>query len=127
MAKGEYRSSIRQPGRLGRFGAWLAVLALLLQVIVPLVPAQAAMALDQDLAASICHSSDTSGETRAPVKAKGEHCSFCQIHMGAKPAPIAWAAPVAEARQAPGPQSARSAPGQSERRPQTQRGPPLHS
>ncbi|ARJ67076.1 hypothetical protein WV31_16070 [Magnetospirillum sp. ME-1] len=129
-SQGEQRNSIGQSGRLGRFGAWLAALALLLQVIVPLAPVQAAMVLDQDITASICHSSDTSGETGAPAKAKGEHCSFCQIHMGAKilpPTPTAWVAPEAAPRPTLGPQAAPSAPSQSVHQPQTQRGPPSFS
>ncbi|CAA7612517.1 conserved hypothetical protein [Magnetospirillum sp. SS-4] len=94
------------------------------------MPAQAAMALEQDLTASICHSSDAPGEAGTPAKAKGEHCQFCQTHMGAKilpPTPTAWVAPEAESRPAPGRPTAHAAPEQSERQPQTQRGPPLRS
>jgi hypothetical protein len=66
-----------------RFAAWVGALALVLQILLPLAPVQAAALVDQELAASICHS-PSSDSVPAPVKATHDHCQFCQIHVGAK-------------------------------------------
>jgi hypothetical protein len=68
---------------LRRFAAWAGALALMLQILLPLAPAQAALSVDQQLAASICHSGPADGAP-APAKAAHDHCQFCQIHSGAK-------------------------------------------
>lgn len=83
-------------GGLRRLGAALAVLGLLFQLSVPLRSAQANPVLDQDLLASICHSSgDEDGG--APAAATHDHCRFCQLHLGVRPAPSPTAAAVAAA------------------------------
>ncbi|WP_239988793.1 DUF2946 family protein [Paramagnetospirillum kuznetsovii] len=66
-----------------RFAAWVGVLALALQILLPLAPVQAALSVDQELAASICHS-PSSDSVPAPAQASHDHCQFCQIHVGAK-------------------------------------------
>lgn len=66
-----------------RFAAWMSALALALQILLPLAPAQAAAVVDQELAASICHS-PSSDSVPAPAQANHDHCQFCQIHVGAK-------------------------------------------
>jgi hypothetical protein len=68
---------------LGRFAAWAGAFALLVQVLLPLAPAQAVASVEQELAASICHSGP-SGSAPAPAKAVHDHCQYCQIHTGAK-------------------------------------------
>ncbi|EME71111.1 hypothetical protein H261_05097 [Paramagnetospirillum caucaseum] len=56
---------------------------MVLQILLPLGPAQAALSIDQELAASICHSG-TADTAPAPAKAVHDHCQFCQIHASAK-------------------------------------------
>jgi hypothetical protein len=68
---------------LRRFAAWAGVLALVLQILLPSIPAQAALSVDQELAASICHSG-TANTAPASAKALHDHCQFCQIHAGAR-------------------------------------------
>lgn len=82
---------------LGRLGAWLAVFALLFQMLVPVSAAQAAFAIDQELAASICHSSsDGPASGSASDTAQHDHCQFCQLQLGTKlaPPPAAAARPI---------------------------------
>lgn len=78
-----------------RFAAWVGVLALALQILLPLAPVQAALSVDQELAASICHS-PSSESVPAPAQATHDHCQFCQIHVGAK-----LLAPVGDVSVAP--------------------------
>ncbi|CAA7617929.1 conserved hypothetical protein [Candidatus Terasakiella magnetica] len=68
---------------LRRFAAWAGALALALQILLPFAPAQAALSVDQELAASICHSG-TADPSSVPTKSAHDHCQFCQIHAGAK-------------------------------------------
>jgi hypothetical protein len=80
---GKALTATKRGSCLGRFAAWAGVLALVLQILLPLAPAQAALSVDQELAASICHSG-SSDAIPAPAKAAHDHCQFCQIHAGAK-------------------------------------------
>lgn len=73
----------KRKGCLGRFAAWAGLLALVLQILLPLAQARAALPVDQDLAASICHSGTDEGGG-IPAKPAHDHCQFCQIHTGSK-------------------------------------------
>jgi hypothetical protein len=81
--QGKASASAKRGNCLGRFAAWAGVLALVLQILLPLAPAQAALSVDQDLVASICHS-NTPDTVPVPAEAVHDHCQFCQIHVGAK-------------------------------------------
>ncbi|BAE51724.1 hypothetical protein amb2920 [Paramagnetospirillum magneticum AMB-1] len=111
---------------LGRFAAWAGALALALQILLPLAPAQAALSVDRELAASICHSG-AGDDAPAPAMAPHDHCQFCQIHTGAKLllpelAPIPVSMPAALfALMPPGDGGVAGNPGHL---PHPQRGPP---
>jgi hypothetical protein len=123
--------SVKRVGRLGRLGAWIAVFALLLQMLAPVPMAQAATAIDLQLAASICHSSPDGDEAPAPGSAQHDHCQFCQLQLGAKlaPPPVAAARPVrpAPVRLAVVSPAAEAAGPSSVHQPQSRRGPPSFS
>lgn len=70
-------------GCIRRLAAWAGALALALQILLPLAPAQAALSVDQELAASICHSG-AGDDAPTPAMAPHGHCQFCQIHAGVK-------------------------------------------
>lgn len=114
---------------LRRLAAWAGVLALALQILLPLAPAQAAVGVDQELAASICHA--TTADAAPPSSnAAHDHCQFCQIHASAKlVAPtLSWSQPprsvVPFAIPVPTDDGAVDNPGHP---PHPQRGPPTAS
>jgi hypothetical protein len=105
------------------------VLALVLQILLPLTPVQAALSVDQELAASICHS-NAADTAPAPAKAAHDHCQFCQIHAGAKlllPDLVWSAAPIPTALFVVLPPVDGSTVGNPEHLPHPQRGPPSFS
>lgn len=114
---------------IGRLAAWAGVLALVLQILLPAGQAGAALSVDLELAASICHSGEAGG-TPVPSKAIHDHCQYCQIHAGAKLllAPLSWSAapippiPVVVAAPEEG-----AIPGNPGHLPHPQRGPPSFS
>jgi hypothetical protein len=81
--QGKISAVAKRGSCLRRFAAWAGALALVLQILLPLAPAQAALSVDQELAASICHA-NPADTAPAPAKAVHDHCQFCQIHSGAK-------------------------------------------
>lgn len=129
LFQGKDVTAAKRGGCLRRFAAWAGALALVLQILLPLTPAQAALSVDQELAASICHS-NAPDTVPTPAKAVHDHCQFCQIHAGAKlvmpdvslaaaPAPVALVVvlPPADSGTASNP----------EHLPHPQRGPPSFS
>ncbi|OAN51292.1 hypothetical protein A6A04_16570 [Paramagnetospirillum marisnigri] len=123
-------STARKRGNcLGRIAAWAGVLALVLQILLPMAPAQAALSIDQELAASICHSNSTDS-IPTPAKVTHDHCQFCQINAGAKlllPA-LAWnVAPTPVPLYTVMPPADRGAVGNPGHLPHPQRGPPSFS
>ncbi|MDO8608243.1 MAG: DUF2946 family protein [Phaeospirillum sp.] len=96
LAQGKVSVVAKRGSRLGRFAAWAGALALALQILLPLAPAQAALSVDQELAASICHSS-TGDAVPASGKTVHDHCQFCQIHASAKLVvpTLSWTVPPA--------------------------------
>lgn len=128
MVRGEEAGTAKRLGGLGRLGAWLAVLALAVQLLVPAAPVQAAV-LDQDLAASICHSSGEP-DAQAPAKSVHDHCQFCQLHVGVKLLPPPAAAGLDLPRTllfAVAPSADGGGILFSTHLPQSQRGPPFRS
>jgi hypothetical protein len=114
---------------LRRFAAWAGALALVLQILLPLAPAQAALSVEQELAASICHSNTVDG-VPAPAKAVHDHCQFCQIHAGAKvllPELVLNAAPAPVMLFSVSPPADGGAVGNPGHLPHPQRGPPSFS
>jgi hypothetical protein len=114
---------------LRQFAAWAGALALVLQILLPLGPAQAALSVDQELAASICHSG-TADTAPSPAKAVHDHCQFCQIHANAKlllPELLWSVAPTPVALFTVMPPAAGGAVGNSGHLPHRQRGPPSFS
>jgi hypothetical protein len=83
LSQGKVMASAKRGNCLRRLAAWAGVLALVLQVLLPLAPAQAALSVDLELAASICHSGAPDAGPASGKAAHG-HCPFCQIHAGAK-------------------------------------------
>lgn len=83
LDRGNASTTAKRGGCLRRFAAWAGVLALVLQILSPLASAQAALSVDQELAASICHS-NSADTAPSPAKAVHDHCQFCQIHAGTK-------------------------------------------
>jgi hypothetical protein len=81
--QGKTSVAVKRRSCLARLAAWAGALALVLQILLPLAPAQAALSVDQELAASICHSGQPDSAP-APAKAVHDHCQYCQIHTGAK-------------------------------------------
>jgi hypothetical protein len=114
---------------LARFAAWAGALALVLQILLPLAPAQAALSMDQELAASICHSGP-GDSAPAPSKAVHDHCQYCQIHTGAKLwlPDLAWSvAPLPVVLFTVMPPANSGAVGNPGHLPHPQRGPPSFS
>lgn len=83
LDRGKASVVAKRGGCLRRFAAWAGALALVLQILLPLGPAQAALSIDQELAASICHS-NSADSVPAPAKIVHDHCQFCQTYAGAK-------------------------------------------
>ena len=119
----------KRGGCLRRFAAWAGALALALQILLPMAPAQAALSVDLELAASICHS-NSADNLPAPASAVHDHCQFCQIHAGAKlllPELVLNVAPTPVALFTAMPPVDGGAAGNPEHLPHPQRGPPSFS